>query len=127
MHCRHAGNEEFVGCIFWTAVCRGHQDALRAALQYINQSEKYHIDPDSALADRDAIGFLIDILIDEYAPKPFYQGWADLDLPLHQRRDEQQMTDSCVVLDPICCCGFFTYEDQLSLQLQDVRTEGPNS
>lgn len=109
-HCRQAGNKELVGCKYWTEIFHGNKSALRSALAHINKKESFGINLDSHILEKEAIEFLIDVLIEDYAPKPMYEGWANLNsLPKH---DENigGMTDSCVVLNPQGCCDFYEYQ-----------------
>ena len=121
VHARQAGNQDLVGCCYWTAIFRGNRMALRSALAYINQEEDYHIHLDNVVTEKEAIGFLIDILIEDYAPKPLYQGWANLDLPYHQTSMRGTMSDDCVVLNPHGCCRFHQHQEQRQPSFQEQR------
>ena len=118
-HARQAGNQDLVGCYYWTAIYRGNRNALRNALEFINKKENYLINLDSPSLNREAIGFLIDILITDYAPKPLYKGWADLDLPYHKVREIGKMTDSCVIINPEGCCVFYEFQSQQIMEYED--------
>jgi len=120
-HARQAGNQDLIGCYYWTEIFRGNRNALRNALEIINEKENYNINMDSPILDKEAIGFLIDILIEDYAPKPLYEGWADLDLPYHQISEKGEMTDSCVVINPQSCCEFYLYHNQKKAKSRNIR------
>jgi hypothetical protein len=126
LHARQAGNSDLVGCSFWTAILKGDISTMKTAMDYINQEENFGIKLDSPTINREAIGFLIDILIEDYAPKPLYEGWANLNRPNNQNRKDEEMTDSCVVLNPEGCCGFYISQIQESVDIRDVREMAVN-
>ena len=94
LHARQAGNNDVVGCSYWTAIFHGNIDAMKTAFDFINKKENYNINLDSASIDREAIGFLIDVLIEDYAPKPLYEGWANSQQPYGQKNKLTDMTDA---------------------------------
>jgi hypothetical protein len=108
IHARPAVNKDLVGCAYWTAIYQGNMMAMRSALIHINRKENYKINMDSEILEKEAIDFLIDVLIEDYAPKPLYEGWADLNRSCYQNKNHSEMTDSCVVLEPKGCCDFYT-------------------
>ncbi len=116
---RLAGNHDLVGCCYWTAIFRGNIIALRTALDHINQKNNYDINLDSESMDKEVIAFLIDILIEDYAPKPLYEGWANLTPPYNQKKNNGEMTDGCVVLDPQGCCDFHLYQDHQTMNVRE--------
>ena len=120
-HARQAGNQDLVGCSYWTAIFRGNMIALRSALDHINKKENYKIDLNSSILEKETIGFLIDVLIEDYAPKPLYEGWAALNLPSTQKNKRRKMTDSCVILEPQGCCGFYIYQNQMVVESHDAK------
>lgn len=121
LHARQAGNNDVVGCSYWTAIFHGNIDAMKTAFDFINKKENYNINLDSASIDREAIGFLIDVLIEDYAPKPLYEGWANLQQPYGQKNKLTDMTDGCVVIKPQGCCDFYTNQYHDSETSRDVR------
>ena len=114
LHARHAGNREMVGCGYWTAIYHGKQKILTSALKEINTKEKLGMDLDRQLPGREGIGYLIDTLISDYAPKPIFEGWADLERPYCDKNKYGQMTNFCVVLDPKRSCTFYAQYAELN-------------
>lgn len=108
LHARHAGNAEMVGCRYWTAIYRGDKDTVRNALKKIIKLEDLEMDTAIEFSGRECISVLIDRLINKYAPKPIFEGWADLERPLTTSNQMNGMTNFCVVLNPERLCNFYT-------------------
>ena len=121
VHARQAGNDNLVGCAYWTEIYRGNIKALSTAIAYISQKENLGINLNNEFTDREAIGFLIDILVEDYAPKPLYNGWANMNLPCNQNKNRGEMTESCVVLNPEGSCDFYA---GLVTETSEVRNLG---
>lgn len=76
---------------------------------------------DSPILEKEAVEFLIDILIEEYAPKPMYEGWVDLKNTRHQKEEQTAISDSCVVLEPTGCCDFYICQVKNKKAFQEER------
>jgi len=107
LHARRAGNKTMIGCCYWTAIYHGDKNIVTSALEEINEKENLGMDLDKSLPNREDISFLIDTLICEYATKPIFEGWVDLERPYCEKKKYGQMTNFCVVLDPERFCTFF--------------------
>ena len=105
LHARRAGNKEMIGCQYWTAIYHGDKNILTLALKEIIKRKNLAMDLDSEMPGRECVGVLIDTLITEYAPKPIFQGWVDLENPICTGNLISEMTNFCVVLDPSRLCS----------------------
>jgi hypothetical protein len=119
-HVCQAGNPNLVGCAYWTAIFQKRKLALQDALTKINRREGFRINLESHLLEKEAIDFLIDVLIEDYAPMPMFQGWANLN---GTSVPGMTMTADCVVLEPKGGCAFF--ENYASVAHQDQANAHP--
>jgi len=106
---RQAAHRQMIGCYYWTSIVHGDINMLKSALVHISRLENFPFNPDDPGINRKVVAFLIDILIDQYAPKPLYEGWARLSIPCIKDETDKGMTEGCVVLNPGSCCTFSQY------------------
>jgi hypothetical protein len=108
IHARRAGNAKMIGCRYWTGIYRGDKTIVTLALKEIVRRKNLEMDLEMKSIGIECISGLIDTLIMEYAPKPIFEGWADLEQPYTDNDTDATMTNDCVVLDPGRLCSFYT-------------------
>jgi hypothetical protein len=101
---------KMIGCHYWTAIYHGDKRTVISALREIIKKKKLGLDLDYELPRGKDINKLIDTLICDYAPKPIFEGWVDLERPYSDRGYCEEMTNYCVVLDPKRHCTFYAQQ-----------------
>ncbi len=112
LHARRAGNIQMIGCHYWTAIFHGDKKMLTSALKEIIKRKKLAMDLDNKSSTSECVCGLIDTLISEYAPKPIFEGWVDLEKPYSDKDICGEMTNYCVVLDPKRLCTFYAQQTE---------------